>query len=247
MGGSAARAIVEARENAGPFRGSRGCHAKRTGLQREAVENLVTAGAFDPLIKDRRSALWEVGLRYLPVGGQQPLDLPVEQDMAQLPLITGSELMLGEYQTMGLYPTGHLMKALRPGLGENVLQSDEIPHVKDGVEVTVAGIVVRRQRPLAKAVFITLEDEFGHAPIVVWPQVYERYRLVLKEPVLKVRGMVSRREGTLNIVLTHAEGIQVQKALPKSKDWANSGRPALCILDERFTTRSSTPPSTSGY
>ena len=37
----------------------------------------------------------------------------------------------------------------------------------DGVEVTVAGLVIRRQHPGANAIFITLEDEFGHVPLVV--------------------------------------------------------------------------------
>ncbi len=87
------------------------------------------------------------------------------------------------------------------------------------MEVSVAGLVIRRQRPLAKAVFITLEDEFGHSPIVVWPKTYQRYRHVLREAVLKVRGVVSRREGTLNIVLTHAEPISAMDKLPESHSW----------------------------
>ena len=79
--------------------------------------------------------------------------------------------------------------------------------------------MIRRQRPLAKAVFLTLEDEFGHSPIVVWPKTYQRYRHVLREAVLKVRGVVSRREGTLNIVLTHAERISTLDTLPEAHSW----------------------------
>ena len=218
VGGSAASAIVEARDRGGPFE-SLADAMGRTGLQQESIENLVMAGAFDSLAPDRRAALWEVGLRYRPVAEQQALEMPVEQDMARLPLLSGWESMAGEYQTMGLYPDGHLMVRLRPALGPDVLPSDEVLHVADGTEVTVAGIVIRRQRPLAKAVFMTLEDEFGHAPVVVWPKVYERYRLVLREPVVKVRGVVSRREGTLNIVLIHAEGIPVSTAVPDAHSW----------------------------
>ena len=99
------------------------------------------------------------------------------------------------------------------------MSSDEVPHLRDGKEVMVAGLAIRRQRPLAKAVFLTLEDEFGHTPVVVWPQTYERYLLVLREPLLKVRGTVSRREGTLNIVLTHAEALQGPRDLPDARSW----------------------------
>jgi error-prone DNA polymerase len=168
---------------------------------------------------DRRAALWEVGLRYHPVGYQQTLPLPVEQDMAQLPQQSGWEVMVDEYHTLGLYPAGHLMAMLRPSLDPGILSSQEIPELADGTEVTVAGLVIRRQRPLAKAVFLTLEDEFGHVPLVVWPQVFFRYRRVIREPVLIVRGTVSRRDGTMNIVARHVVSARSAHHLPKAKNW----------------------------
>jgi error-prone DNA polymerase len=150
---------------------------------------------------------------------QQHLKIPVEQDMADLAPMTSWEKMAGEYQTMSLYPEGHLMAHVRPTLPPNVLPSDEIPHLKDGMEVWTAGLVIRRQRPLGKAVFITLEDEFGHTPLIVWPAVYDQYRLILREPVLMIRGTVSRREGTMNIMVTHAESLHTLKDTPSSKNW----------------------------
>ena len=282
VGGTAAEAIVQARDRDGPF-ASLADVMQRTGLQQEAVENLVAAGALDslqtavkaplspPFVKggwgafgeliephlgpstgsgrtvktppsvrgelvepeavpgsmykqdrdkpDRRAALWEVGLRYRPVGYQQPLPLPVEQYMAQLPQQSGWDVMVDEYHTLGLYPAGHLMAKLRPRLGPGILSSQEISELADGTEVTVAGLVIRRQRPLAKAVFITLEDEFGHVPLVVWPKVFFRYRRVIREPVLIVRGTVSRRDGTMNIVAQHVASARSAPHLPKAKNW----------------------------
>ncbi len=238
IGEAAARAIVEARQRGGPYTGL-GDAMRRMGLQRESIENLVLAGAFDSLTSDRRSALWEVGLRYRPapvalgaskdasqampkaqrLPRQQPLEFPVEQDMAPLTPMTGWEEMAGEYQMMSLYPRGHLMEHMRPHLSRDILPSDELPHLEEGMDVWVAGLVIRRQRPLGKTVFITLEDEFGHVPLIVWPKVYSRYRLVLREPVLKVRGRVSRREGTLNIAVTHAESLRTLRDTPSAKNW----------------------------
>ncbi|MBI2862319.1 MAG: hypothetical protein HYX89_05835 [Chloroflexi bacterium] len=90
-----------------------------------------------------------------------------------------------------------------------------------GDRVKVAGLVIRRQRPYTATgiVFLTLEDEFGHIPLVVWPKVCERYRSVIKEPVLVVEGFVSRRDGTLNVVMKHAQAIALQTTTPRSKDW----------------------------
>ena len=211
-------AILEARDQGGRFLNLADA-MRRTGLQRDAIENLVTAGAFDSMIPDRRSALWEVGLLYRPVGAQKALSLPVEQDIAQLPLMTDWETMLSEYRTMGIHPESHFMAHLREHLSSGITPSRDVPGLEDEAEVTVAGLVIRRQHPGANAVFITLEDEFGHIPLVVWPQVFDRFRLVIREPVLVVRGFVSRRDGTLNVVAQHIEGMPMAYALPPSKNW----------------------------
>ena len=218
LGESGSMAVVQARRREGPFDSLAGAMA-RTGLRREAVESLVMSGALDPLVRDRRSALWEVGLRYRPVGAQLALPLPVDQDMVDLPPLSKWEAMLAEYRTMGLYPAGHFMADLRPHIGAEVLPSDEAVEMEEGSVVTVAGLVIRRQHPGAKAVFITLEDEYGHVPLIVWPDVFGRYRMVIREPVLKVRGAVSRREGSMNVVASHIESIEVPYPLPKAKNW----------------------------
>jgi len=218
LGKPRAEAIVEARGREGPFR-SLADAVRRTGLRREALEGLVTAGAFDSMVSDRRSALWEVGLLYRPTRAQQALPLPVDQDMVELPGLSEWEMMLGEYRVMGLYPNGHFMAHLRPHLDSDVLTSKAISELQNGAEVTAAGLVIRRQHPGANAVFVTLEDEFGHTPLVVWSKTFQRYRLVIREPVLKVWGTVSRRQGTMNVVVHHVEAIQTPHTLPPSKNW----------------------------
>jgi error-prone DNA polymerase len=222
IGAATAETIVQEREANGPYT-SLADLMERTGLQREALDSLADAGALDHLAATgaagRRDVRWEVGLRYRPVGVQPSLRLPVGQDMVQLPAMTSWELMAGEYRTMGLHPGGHLMAYLRPRL-PGVLTSEEIGALPEGAKVRVAGLVIRRQRPLAKAVFITLEDEIGHLPVVVWPQAYARYRQRLKEPVLLITGTVSRRDGTMNIVLSHAEPVlALGRFSPPAKNW----------------------------
>jgi error-prone DNA polymerase len=128
--------------------------------------------------------------------------------------------MAAEYHALGLYPQGHIMASLRPHLDPRIMNSQEILGLDEGAEATVAGLVIRRQRPHAKAVFLSLEDEFGHIPLVVWPQVYQRFRMVIREPVLIIRGVVSRREDTFNIVAQDVQSVEVlAKNLPKAKDW----------------------------
>ena len=218
VGSGAALAIVEARNSRGHFT-SISDFMERTGVQQQALENLADAGALDSLAGDRRDARWEIGLRYRPVNSQLPLSLPVEQDFIELDPQSVWEHMEAEYRTMGLHPTGHIMEYIRVQLGPQVMTSAEVAGLEDGARVTVAGLVIRRQRPLAKAVYVTLEDAYGHTPLVLWPKTYERLRLVFREPLIIVSGYVSRREGTMNVVVTGARNIPGIQGTPKSKDW----------------------------
>jgi DNA polymerase III alpha subunit len=69
----------------------------------------------------------------------------------------------------------------------------------------MAGLVLVRQRPgtASGVVFVTLEDEFGIANLVVWPKVFEAHRrIVMGSRLLGVAGEVQRdREDGLVIHL----------------------------------------------
>ena len=204
VGAAACKTIADERKAHGSY-GSLGDFMRRTGLQGEGVDSLIYAGAFDFIVDDRRSLLWEAGLRNRPASRQPALDLPVEQDRATLARLNDWEKMESEYRTLGLYPGGHFREKLRLHLGKDILSSDELKAIEDGRQVKVAGLVARPlQHPLANAYFITLQDEYGFIPLIIWTSVYEQYRDKLREPLLMVEGIVSRREGTLNVVVTRA-------------------------------------------
>jgi len=84
---------------------------------------------------------------------------------------------------------------------------DEPPN---GARVTVAGLVLVRQRPgTAKGViFITLEDETGTCNVVVWAQIYETFRrAVIAGRMLRVTGRVQRDAGVVHVVAERIEDI----------------------------------------
>ena len=67
----------------------------------------------------------------------------------------------------------------------------ELAPAHDREPVEVAGLVIVRQRPeTAQGIlFVSLEDETGIANLVVMPDIYERYRaLVRGSPFLLVAG-----------------------------------------------------------
>lgn len=217
LGGNFVGKIESGRET-GEFK-SVGDFLERTGVLEEIAFNLAGAGAFDSLESNRRKVKWEIGLRYRPVNSQLPLLFPVAQDMVELAAPDSWESMIGEYDVLSLYPSGHIMAGIRPGLGKNVISSKDIMSLRDGTEVTTAGLVIRRQRPLGKMVFITLEDEFGHIPLMVFPQVYERNENQFKAAFLMVKGRIQRREGTDNMVVTSVRPFNAMNKVPPSKNW----------------------------
>ncbi|MFM2354473.1 MAG: hypothetical protein RLZZ528_209 [Pseudomonadota bacterium] len=90
-----------------------------------------------------------------------------------------------------------------------------LPHARlteppTGARVTVAGLVLVRQRPgTAKGViFLTLEDETGVCNVVVWAKVFERFRrAVMAGRLLRVTGRIQREADIVHVVAELIEDI----------------------------------------
>ena len=175
---------------------------RQSGLTVPQLRALAEAGAFDGLWPNRRSALWEV-LKHTR-GAAGPL-APVPQDRraAPVPALTPVELTEADYRVTGLSPAGHPMRHLRRAVAAmGAIPAAELERRRDGDWVTVAGLVICRQRPgTAKGFcFVTLEDETGLANVVITPKLFEEHkRLVRRSPLLLVSGVLQEEQGVLNI------------------------------------------------
>jgi error-prone DNA polymerase len=97
------------------------------------------------------------------------------------------------------------------------LTAAELREVDDGKQVTVAGLVVARQRPGTAngIVFLLLEDETGMINGVVRPDVYERHRAAMRaDPLVIVSGRVERRERNLNVLVSEVRRLAPPEATP---------------------------------
>ena len=112
------------------------------------------------------------------------------------------------------------MKLLRCNLPKHILRSKDLNSINDGRQVVVAGVVIRRQHPSGKAIFMTLEDEYGHIPIIIWPSKYENFRHILTHPILIVQGKLSKKNGGTNIILSKAKALESLITIPRHfKNW----------------------------
>jgi error-prone DNA polymerase len=212
--------------------------AQRTGLSEDELRALAESGACDCFGLRRRELLWQLGLVPRPAsvpgsGGEaKQLALPLEPtvETPELPEPTVWERMLSDYRTTSLSVGVHPLTLLRPHLPPGTLSSEELRERPHRAEVQFAGLVVARQRPATAngVVFMLLEDELAQVNLIVLPQVYERYRAVVRsEPLLLVRGRYEHADRNRNVLVSElvslaplarslTDGADVHAALPRA-------------------------------
>ena len=187
VGEAGAGTIIRERKRGGAYTNA-GDLVRRTGLKPQAVESLVMAGAFDTIAPNRKQSLWEAGLHSRPGrNGQAALPASMDASVPHLTDFTDAQKMAAEYAVMGIYPRGHLMQFVRPTLAPEVLTCAEVERLDDGAPVLVAGWPVARQHPKGKdgTIFVTIEDETGDTQVILWADIYKRYRRELGSQVVR--------------------------------------------------------------
>jgi error-prone DNA polymerase len=179
----------------------------------KALVQLAEADAFRPALGlARREALWAIkALRDEPLplfaaaDAREGAAVPEidEAPIALRPMTAGSEVV-EDYGHIGMSLRQHPVAFLRADLKtRRITTCAEAMQARDGRWLEVAGLVLVRQRPgSAKGVmFITIEDETGIANLVVWPQVFDRFRrTVIAASMIAVRGRIPREGEVVHLV-----------------------------------------------
>jgi len=224
LGEAEARCLIEARGEG--YRTLRDFWT-RTGLTPPVLEHLADADAFRSFGLGRRKALWEIralGDRPLPLfahaegkarrGSNVP---PIEDGAIEngaiedgiepavaLPAMPPAREVAEDYRHLGLTLRQHPLGFLRSGLAaRGVVPTKALDEIATGRQVTVAGLVLVRQRPgTAKGViFVTLEDESGWANVILWPSVFTRFRkIALGARLLVASGQVQKEGQVIQVI-----------------------------------------------
>jgi error-prone DNA polymerase len=117
--------------------------------------------------------------------------------------MTDAQRLRADYAGTGLTIGPHPMALCRGEMAlRGVLRAADLPQMRHGRRVRVAGMVITRQRPgTAKGfVFLTLEDETGVSNIIVRPDLFDRERMtVIRRPFLLVEGVLQHQDGVLSV------------------------------------------------
>ena len=202
----------------------RGRYSSLVSLWRESGSSALTfrrlagADAFDSMNLSRQEALWNARLLR---DDKLPLFDGVEEPEAEpgLPALSAQQHTTLDYNATGLSLKSHPMEFLRPSLKARKvrpcadLRNEEL--CPNDRPIAVAGLVLVRQRPgtASGVTFITLEDETGIANLIVWRQVYERYRKQARANVLIAHGKVQREGEVVHVIVSRLQGIESNEPL----------------------------------
>jgi error-prone DNA polymerase len=221
LGAAEAAAIVAERER-GAFT-SFDDFARRVPLKEEALRNLVLVGAFDGLGEARRALLWRTrdAHRSSPAFTRPVLAYPTTA-APPLAALSEQERAALDYRITGI-PTGpQVMRFYRERLaGRGVRTSAELAALRHGSAVVVAGAMVVKQHPgTAKGhVFLSLEDEYGLANIIIRPATYAAYKPVVDlGGAVVVSGTLQHVDGVVSVLARRLDELALFVKLA-SRDW----------------------------
>ena len=188
-----ARRVVLERLASGLYTGVKDLF-ERVRLDRDALEALARAGAFDGL-QERRDALYQLGtLANLQPPAVKPL-LSALPDTPPLPDLTVKEQVTWDYRLKSLNEWGvHPVDLMRRQLLS--LGATPMARLPSRGFVTTAGVVVSRQKPptAGGVAFYVVEDGPLRTQVVISPTLWERERGLLRDArVLIVSGDFQKR------------------------------------------------------
>ena len=214
---------------------------RRAGVSTAVLDGLARADALRSLGLDRRGGLWAaLGLDGTGREAEPPPLFAWAEGAAArpeppvaLPAMDEGGEIAQDYAGLGLTLRRHPLALLRPRLEAGRRRPYSVPLVPaaalrgltDGVRITVAGLVLVRQRPgtASGVVFVTLEDETGVANLIVWPGVFERFRRVaLAAQLLLVEGRLQRQGEVVHVI---AEGLTDRTDLLRRLGEEEDGEP----------------------
>ncbi|WP_018078925.1 DNA polymerase III subunit alpha [Thiobacillus denitrificans] len=205
-GEAAIGAIVAERELNGPYRGlfDLARRVDKRYLNRRVLEALVKAGAFDRISDHRASLMASIGAaletadRTARSGGQVGLFgemLDGGEDLIDVPLWPEQEKLLQEKSALGYFFSGHPFTSYLAEVSSFAKrQLDSLEPSRD--PVMLAGIVVSLRTQMTrrgKMLILLLDDATAQVEVVIFNELYEQSRHLLKDDsLLIIEGKVNR-------------------------------------------------------
>ena len=224
VGISAIETVISEREKNGEFKSFTDfCERIQSGtVNRKCIECLIKAGCFDEMNQTRATLLasYERILDTINNQGRNSMANQVTMfDLVQpeetvkyrytvLKELDERELLAQEKEMIGIYISGHPLEKIKEAIQRQTninsiqikdLNGENAGNFKDGQNVKYAGTITSVKKKYTKRntimAFVTVEDLYGSAEIVVFDSVFSRCDNVLvEENIVIVEGRLSIKE-----------------------------------------------------
>ena len=242
---------------------------QKESVNKKCIESLIRAGAFDNMEHTRRTLLesFETILDTISDGNRKTMENQVSMfDISENTNIneikynytireefSEKELLSMEKEMIGFYISGHPLEKYREQIektsninsiqlsGEDLEQGMEL---KDGQFVKYIGIVTSIKKKYTKnntiMAFVTIEDLYGTAEIIVFDSVYSKAsNILIEDSIVLVEGRISIREDEASTIV--ARDIKLFNTENTTKPENNNQRKKLIInivnLDDETRNR----------
>lgn len=212
-------AVIREREANGKYKDMQDFVERLSGkeVNKRTMENFIKSGAFDCFGANRQQLMLTYTLvmeevsneRKGGVAGQMSLfDYEgVSHTLVPLPKVpefSKEELLSYEKEVLGIYVSGHPLDDYEELWRKNVtnttqdfINEEEAPaKVKETQKVIVGGMITAKTLKTTKTgntmAFLNIEDMFGTVEVLVFPKIYDNYKLLLTDDnKVFVRGRVN--------------------------------------------------------
>ena len=224
VGVSAIETVIAERIKNGEFKSFTDfCERIQSGtVNKKCIECLIKAGCFDSMSQTRATLLasFEKIMDTINNQGRNSLanqvtmfDIvepaeTVKYQYTVLKELDERELLSQEKEMLGIYVSGHPLEKLREAISNQTnitsiqikdLNEENLGNFKDGQTVKYAGTITGIKKKYTKRntimAFVTVEDLYGSAELVVFDSVYSRCdSILIDENVVLVEGRLSIKE-----------------------------------------------------
>lgn len=224
VGVSAIETVIKEREENGEFKSFTDfCERIQSGtVNKKCIECLIKAGCFDEMNQTRATLLasFEKILDTINNQGRNSIanqvtmfDLvepeeTVKYQYTVLKELEEKEILSQEKEMLGIYISGHPLEKIKEAIAKQTninsmqikdLNDENASNFKDGQNVKYAGTITSIKKKYTKRntimAFVTVEDLYGSAEIVVFDSIYSRCdNILIEENIILVEGRLSIKE-----------------------------------------------------
>jgi error-prone DNA polymerase len=205
------------------------------GLQKSELTALAEIGALNFVGSKsgfhRRDALWQIERVARRAGplleaceeGPEAAGNASSAGHSPLLQMTAEDRLVADFRNTGMTVGPHPLSYHRMQLKrEGILSAADLHHLRDGIEVRVAGSVIARQRPgTAKGfVFLSLEDETGISNAIITPQIFQQHHIVIvNQQFLLIEGRLQNQDNVISVKAERIRPLFLTRAQTSSHDF----------------------------